>query len=103
MPSTAYLRREDLPLMNGRSDGPSRLVLDSPDGQVSFALVRHSAGVNVERTKARLHGGRMSTAMRFPDEASFIQWCDTDRLRFTYPLLFEQIRRSGCALFASVE
>ena len=89
--------------MNGRSDEPSRLVFDSPDGSVSFVLVRHGGGVNVERTKARLHGGRMSTAMRFPDEASFIQWCDTDRLRFTYPLLFEQLRRSGRALFTSAE
>jgi hypothetical protein len=89
--------------MSGRSDEPSRLVFDSPDSVLSFALVRHGNGVNVERTKARLHGGRMSTAMRFPDEASFIQWCDTDRLRFTYPLLFEQIRRSGCALFASAD
>ena len=89
--------------MNGRSNEPSRLVFDSSDSMVSFTLVRHGGGVNVERTKARLHGGRMSTSMRFPDEASFIQWCDTDRLRFTYPLLFEQIRRSGCALFASAE
>jgi hypothetical protein len=89
--------------MNGPSHEPSTLVFDSSDGVVSFSLVRHSGGINVERTKARLHGGRMSTAMRFPDEASFIHWCDTDRLRFTYPLLFEQIRRSGCALFGRSE
>lgn len=37
--------------------------------------------------------------MRFADDASFIRWCEADRLKLTYPLLYVNLQRSGCALF----
>jgi hypothetical protein len=48
----------------------------------------------------RLRGtSRAIVAMRFADDASFRHWCETDRLQFTYPLLYANLKRSGCELF----
>jgi hypothetical protein len=55
----------------------------------------------VERSQLRASGGRVTQSMRFRDNQSFIRWCAADRLRFTYPLVYANLERSGCALFAS--
>ena len=39
--------------------------------------------------------------MHFVDEPSYVRWCQSDDLWFTYPLLFSKLSRSGCELFNS--
>lgn len=82
------------------SASPAALRFESDDGAVVFTLSADLGGVHVERTRRRSPAEHpVITVMRFRDEAAFIYWCDTDTLRYSHPLLFTQIRRSGLALF----
>jgi hypothetical protein len=83
----------------GAQRGSGRIASD--DGVVTFQLKRCAEGVVMERTRNRLGPGQVCQAMQFRDEAGFIRWCESDPLRFAYPLLFANLRRSGCALFHS--
>jgi hypothetical protein len=38
--------------------------------------------------------------MRFPDESSFLDWCEADTLKYSYPLVYSSLQRHGCALLA---
>ena len=76
-------------------------TIASDDGVVTFQLKRCADGVVMERTRNRLRPGQIVQAMQFGEEASFLRWCEGDQLRFAYPLLFANLRRSGCALFHS--
>jgi hypothetical protein len=79
---------------------PGALRFQSDDGAIVFALSADPDGVQVERTRTRSAADHpVTTVMRFRDEEAFTQWCDTDALRYTHPLLFTQIRRGGLALF----
>jgi hypothetical protein len=71
----------------------------SGDGVVVFKLEACAGCLHVERSQLRTGAGRVTQSMRFEDDLSFIRWCDADRLRFTYPLLYANLKRSGCALF----
>jgi len=76
------------------------LTLTSEDGNLVFRLRRIDGRIHMERTRRR--AARSTTVVQvsnFGDEASFIAWCEGDRLRFTYPLLFVNLRRIGRALF----
>lgn len=73
----------------------------SSDGIVMFRLSPCPDGILVMRTQARARGGRLVQSIHFTDDASFIRWCDADRLKFTYPLVYANLRRSGCALFGT--
>ncbi len=73
----------------------------SEDGVIAFQVMEcASGGIHVERVQDRAGDGRVVQSMRFRDDASFVRWCEADRLKFTYPLLFANLRRTGCALFA---
>ena len=72
----------------------------SGDGVVEFRLVPLGGGIHVERAQWRAGSGRIVQSMRFHDNASFVRWCETDRLRHIYPLLYASLQRSGCALFS---
>ena len=75
------------------------MTASSGDGVISFNLRPCEGGVHVERSQVRAGAGRVVQSMRFRDDASFVRWCEADRLQFSYPLLYANLRRSGCALF----
>jgi hypothetical protein len=84
------------------SDQPGRIVsISSDDGLVTFSLEPCFGGVMMERKRRQTTAGSLTQAVRFRAEADFIRWCDCDRLRFAYPLLFANLRRSASALFNS--
>lgn len=73
----------------------------SGDGVIAFKLVPCAGGIHVERSQIRAGAGRVVQSMRFLDDASFLRWCEADRLKFTYPLLYANLKRSGCALLCA--
>jgi hypothetical protein len=78
---------------------PRAVTAASVDGVIAFKLVPFVGGIHVERTQLHAGSGRLVQSMRFADEASFVRWCEADRLRLAYPLLYVNLQRSGCALF----
>jgi hypothetical protein len=80
---------------------PRAVTAGSSDGVIVFKMVACADGLHVERSQLRASGGRVTQSMRFPDNLSFIRWCAADRLRFTYPMVYANLERSGCELFAA--
>lgn len=70
------------------------------NGAVAFRLSPCSHGICVERRQLRVGAGLASHAMRFPDESSFLDWCEADTLKYSYPLVYSSLQRHGCALLA---
>ena len=102
MPDRLYnekTRRDDR--ARPRSSDAQTVTAASSDGVVTFRLSPCPDGILVMRTQARARGGRLVQSIHFTDGASFIRWCDADRLKFTYPLVYANLRRSGCALFGT--
>ncbi len=80
--------------------GPRKsITIASDDGVVTFQLEPCAGGVVMKRTRSHLRPGQVVQSMQFHEEESFLRWCDGDQLRFAYPLLFANLRRSGRALF----
>jgi hypothetical protein len=73
----------------------------SDDGLIAFILRRSLDGVLMERRRSGTASRRISQAVRFDGQASFLRWCEEDAFRFTYPLLFANLRRSSPLLFGS--
>ena len=74
----------------------------SDDQVLAFHLDARPGGIAVQRKERRAGGGQVTQSVRFTDEASFTRWCESDALRFAYPLLFSKLTRSGCELFNAV-
>ena len=86
------------------SNSASRQTSDRPRSVAESSAVRISArpgGIAVQRTEQRPDGRRVVQSMHFADEATYVRWCQSDDLWFTYPLLFSKLSRSGCELFKS--
>ena len=78
----------------------SRIVTAaSSDGALMFTLSARPGGISVQRNEQRPGGRRLVQSLRFSDAPSFVKWCESDELRFAYPLLFANLARSGCELF----
>lgn len=75
--------------------------LVSEDGAVSFKVEATPVGLGIERVQRRPLGTQFMQVFVFDDAASFERWCDTDPIRFQYPLLHGQIRRQGDDYFAA--
>lgn len=75
--------------------------LVSEDGAVSFKVEGTPAGLGIERAQRRPLGAQFMQVFVFDDAASFERWCDTDPIRFQYPLLHGQVRRQGDDYFAA--
>ncbi len=75
------------------------LTVASNDKVLSFQLSARPGGITVQRTERQNTGRRLVQSVRFDDEAAFVRWCRSDEQRFTYPLLFSNLTRSGCELF----
>ena len=73
----------------------------SSDGAISFSLKTFAGGIYVERVQVHPGTACVAQSMRFRDEASFTSWCEADRLRFTYPLVYSNLQRTGCGLLSS--
>ena len=85
----------DFPL----APGLETVELTSDDGVLRFRLVGSATGVVVNRTHHQSSHERVDVSMAFVSESTLSQWCAADPLRYTYPLLIEQLRSSGNALF----
>ncbi|WP_280153506.1 hypothetical protein [Piscinibacter sp. XHJ-5] len=91
----SVLRPEALPCgQTAMAPPPAPIGICSGDGVLSFALTSTSPGVHVKRTLRRADGSKLLCSVVFRDELSFTSWLDADDLRFTYALLFQQLRSS---------
>lgn len=77
--------------------------LASEDGAVSFKVEATPAGLCIERMQRRPLGTQFMQVFVFDEASSFKRWCDTDPIRFHYPLLHGQVRRQGDDYFAAQE
>jgi hypothetical protein len=77
----------------------STVCASSPDGVLAFILWERPHGVVVQRSELRPGDGRVVLSMMFASAHAFVTWCQSDHLRFAYPLLFVNLARSGCELF----
>ena len=93
------VKRRGVRALSNASD-PRTAIAASDDGLITFQLSPCDGGILVTRTQLRTRGGRLVQSIRFADDATFIRWCDADRLKFSYPLVYANLRRSGCALFS---
>lgn len=75
------------------------VIATSDDQVLVFQLNARPGGIAVQRRERRAGGGQVTQSVRFTDEAAFTRWCESDALRFAYPLLFSKLTRSGCELF----
>ena len=82
------------------SPSHDELTLTSEDGTLSIRLKRIDDCVHMERSRRRARSSAVVQVSDFGDESSFVRWCESDRLRFNYPLLFANLRRNGRALFS---
>lgn len=90
-------RRSRVVPLSRDADG---LTVQSADGVIKIVLLPCANGVHVQRVQVRTGSARVVQSTVFADEDSFVRWCDADRLKFAYPLIYTQLRRNGCALFA---
>lgn len=70
-------------------------VLSSASASLAFALLPTRAGLLVERRHCPSEGPRSAQTMVFRDIAMFDRWCDAEPLRFSDPMLHDQLRREG--------
>jgi hypothetical protein len=75
------------------------LTVRSDDGAVTFRLAATKRGVFVERVQLRRGSPRVSQSAVFADDLSFNRWCDADRVRFDYPVVYVNLKRHGDILF----
>ena len=82
--------------------GPLLEIRLCPEAPV-FRL--HALGqlVCVERRTAKDSQREAAQYAIFKHNVQFLEWCDGDAIRLSYPLLHQCVRRAGCDLFASVE
>ena len=77
------------------ADGQRTVIAASGDGVVEYTLTARAGALSVQRSQRRPDGGRVVQSMRFADTESFEQWCGKDELRFAYPLLYANLKRSA--------
>jgi len=80
---------------------PSIVSAISSDGALSFTLCPRPRGVVVQRSELRPGKRRIVQSMLFANARAFVLWCESDQLRFAYPLLFSNLSRRGRDLFDS--
>jgi hypothetical protein len=87
------------PIPKAPAQPPRTFSATSPDGAVAFKVAQLAGAIHVERTCVRTGGQRIVQSVRFVDPEAFIHWCEADPLKFAYPLLYDNLKRGGCALF----
>lgn len=94
------MRRRPLPGVYRRQVS---LTGSNREGAVAFRLSRLKTGLCVERLQQRYGMGVAVHALQFEDEAAFVAWCTSDRLQFRFPLVYSNLKRTGCALLAPAD
>ena len=69
-------------------------------GPLLFELNPAPAGVHVVRIHRRDDGTKLYCSVLFDDEREFLDWLDTDPVRFHHPLVFQQARRCFAEILA---
>jgi hypothetical protein len=87
---------------DGAPASQSAVSARSPDGVLTFMLCPRPRGVVVQRSELRHGDRRVVQLMLFASAHAFVMWCESDQLRFAYPMLFINLARSGRDLFDSV-
>jgi hypothetical protein len=82
--------------------GPLLEIRLSPEAPV-FRLHALGQFVCVERRTAKDSQREAAQYAIFKQDTQFLQWCDDDAIRLSFPLLHQCVRRAGSDLFASVE
>jgi hypothetical protein len=72
----------------------------SGDGALVVTVQRTSHGMFVERVTQHPGMSRVVQAVVFGTADQFRRWCDADRARFDYPLLFASLARHADAMFS---
>ena len=75
------------------------VVVQSDDGSVriSMRLTRLGLWVRRERRRDREHAWLVQSVV-FSETNRFERWCDSDTIRFDYPIVSQTVRRRGGAL-----
>lgn len=81
-----------------RSGSRALKRLRSDDGLVEYALHDVAGKLAVERVRARQGASRVEQVTLFSDWSSFERWCDSDAVRFDYPLVHAHLKRDGAAI-----
>lgn len=93
------VKRRGSQQVNALVSDPRAVFAASDDGVLSFQLSPCEGGILVTRTEVRTRAAKLVQSTRFADEFSFLRWCEADRMKFSYPLLYANLKRSGCGLF----
>jgi hypothetical protein len=68
-------------------------TIASADGELLYELAHGPSGVHVTRSRRRGSAARLHCSALFEDEPTFRKWLSADDLRFTHPLVFQQVGR----------
>ena len=79
---------------------PMPTAIAGAGGALAFELSVAEQGVHVMRVHRRADGSRVHCSVLFDDLESFTEWLDADPMRFTHPLVFQQVRRCFIRLVA---
>lgn len=72
------------------------MVLRSDDGVIEFRLNPCETGLYVERVEVvRGQRSRVVQSTIFHDAGAFRRWCDADKIRFEYPVVYMSLKRNG--------
>lgn len=80
------------------------LRIGSKDGALTYILEATRSGLCVERrytADVEACTGFSSIGTIFEDFESFQEFCDSDRLRFTYPMVFKELKDRASYFFHS--
>ncbi len=75
-----------------------RRTRDSAQGEVRVTLHRNDCGVVLVRDEHRSNEPRVVVVAAFTRPSSFEDWCAGDPMRFSAPIVLEQVRRDVDAL-----
>ena len=87
--------------LGGVGMSPPTVSARSSDGALTFALCPRPHGVVVQRSELRRGGRPVVQSILFTNARAFMTWCESDHLRFDYPLLFIDLARCARDLFDS--
>jgi hypothetical protein len=80
------------------ADGMRSLSARDRQGEVRFLVQRVAGGVYVEREAMPRRGLHTLQSILFDDTDSFMRWCDSDPVRFEYPVLHTNLKRYASEL-----
>ena len=90
----------DQGLTASRFDQPGPVEICAGAEGPLFRLHVLGARICVEQRIVSATGRELACYAVFDDEAQFLQWCDADEARLSYPLVHRRLRQVGCDLLA---